>query len=91
MAVLLARIVFGSHRSVDAALPSRGSDIHLTDALTSSLSVSEISAMKRGLTSISTFAMPARRIIDSSKGKVARNKIFPTRNLYPTYRDFISI
>lgn len=59
--------------------PSRGSGVHLTDASTSGPSpVSEISAMKRGLTSISTPAIAAARLMDSSGAKVARDKLFTT-------------
>jgi len=44
--------------------------------------LSEISAMKRGLTSISTFAIAGTRIIGSSSGQLGRDKIFTTRDPY---------
>lgn len=78
-----ACIVSGSHRLADAA--PRGSGTHLIDDVpaTSPSPVSEISAMKRELTSISTFAIAAMRIIDGSPTGIARDEIFASHKFNP--------
>lgn len=78
-----ARIVSGSHRLVDAA--PRGSGGHLIDGApaTSPSPVSEISAMKRELTSISTFAIAAMRIIGGPRTRTTRDGIFACHNSKP--------